>query len=105
MFPVFYRFSLLIAVKTDEVYMGIQKSRMRSHCVGYLQCVKEILLAGGLPKALGTVCLSCIVSEHVSYFHTSVRRKRKQCSLELMTLLSTIASVLAVVSYFRSYSL
>ena len=35
--------------------------------------------AGGLPKARGTVCRSCIMSQHVSYFHTSVRRKRKQC--------------------------
>jgi hypothetical protein len=37
------------------------------------------LVAGGLPKARGTVCCSCIVSQHVSYFHTFVPRKRKQC--------------------------
>jgi hypothetical protein len=37
------------------------------------------LVAGGLPQARGTVCRSCIVSQRVSYFHTPVRRKRKQC--------------------------
>jgi len=36
------------------------------------------LVAGGLPTARSTVCCSCIVSQHVSYFHTSVQRKRKQ---------------------------
>jgi hypothetical protein len=37
------------------------------------------LVVGGLPKARGTVCRSCIVSQHVSYFHTPVSGKRKQC--------------------------
>jgi len=37
------------------------------------------LVVGGLPKASGFVFRSCIVSQHVSYFHTSVSRKRKQC--------------------------
>lgn len=78
---------------------------MRSHCVGYPQCLAEVLLwvACRKPAALFAVLVSCLSMRHI--FTHLCRERESNASLELMTLLCIILSVLAVVSYFRSSSL
>jgi len=78
---------------------------MGSHCVGYLQCLEDSFLrvACRKPAALFAVLVSCLSMCHI--FIRLCGERESNASLELMTLLCIIIIVLAVVSYFRSYSL